>query len=289
MTCTVGVMVYDRVKFLHGCLKSITSQEYGDFDVIISVDYSLKQAEVLKVISGFIDIYTGLIPIKVIVHDENIGAIRNHQFLLKQASGDYFCWVSDDDLLHKNYIASLVSALKKRSDDIFCAFPAVRYINEKGEMTGSANKPSNNTQVMSLFQVLDFPGQCFWAQLGIFKREVALTYTLYPVEMQTNINTYTELIFLTKIAFCAKILFINDELLFYRVHEGSRYVLEERKVSKIGKYIRSLRLLIQIYKVIRGIWSRSDKKSAHKIAILFIITYNFLFWPLKSSVRKLWS
>ncbi|MDB2690722.1 glycosyltransferase family 2 protein [Planktomarina temperata] len=292
MTCTIGVLVYDRANFIQSCLTSISKQKYKGIDVIISVDYSQNQSQVLKVINDFINAYDGEIPIQVIAHPENIGAIKNHQFLIRQATGKYFCWVSDDDLLHEDFIITLVSVLESQNyDDVCCAFPAVRYISEHNEKKEPAIKPRmskfEKIKIISLIRMLDFPGQCFWAQLGVIKRDFAMCHALYPVETKSNVNTYTEFFFLAKIAIVARIVFVDKELLYYRIHEGSRYVSEERNRSRIDKYVKSLQLLAQIFVVIGSIPSSHKKNMFNKFMVLLILSTNITLWPLKSVIRKL--
>lgn len=290
MNCTLGLLIYDRTDFIYECLYSLVKQKYKKINILISVDYSENQEKVLEIIFDFKSSYTGDFPIEIVAQKQNLGAIKNHQFLLRKATGDYFCWVSDDDVLHQNFVLNLVSILENQNNQVCGVFPAARYIDKTGKMRDLAKQPLNidsgSSKVIPISKLLDFPGQCFWSQLGILRREMAIKYALYPIEIPSNVNTYTELIFLTKVAFFGEIIFLNEELLYYRVYSGSRYQQEVNKIGKFVKYTRSLKVLYEILKVIKKIWSESNKKTSFKFQIFILITLNFLFWPLKSVFYK---
>lgn len=91
--------VHNKEKYLGECIKSILSQTYTNFELIIVDDYSTDDS--LKVVNSFSDER-----IKIIKNSENRGAAYSRNVALKEAKGDYIAFIDGDDIWDKEKLES---------------------------------------------------------------------------------------------------------------------------------------------------------------------------------------
>lgn len=99
---SVGIPTYNRPNSLNRVLKSLTSQTYSNFEIIIS-DNCSENPEVEEVVKGYLKEDTHQ-RIKYYRQESNFGAANNFRFVLDQAKGDYFFWNADDDVRSTDFI-----------------------------------------------------------------------------------------------------------------------------------------------------------------------------------------
>jgi glycosyltransferase involved in cell wall biosynthesis len=102
---TVGLVTYNRPEFLREAVKSILSQTHPEFELIISNDYTDVDVTFESIGVRVDD------RIKIVNQKRNLGEIRNMNFLLEIAQGDWFVWLADDDLLHPDFLMSARNAI----------------------------------------------------------------------------------------------------------------------------------------------------------------------------------
>jgi len=95
---TIGVPTYDRRELLRQCVASILSQSYTNIEVIIGND-CIDQPLTFDSLGIQEDPR-----VRIINHAENLGAYNNHYYLLREATGDWFTWLADDDLMHPEFL-----------------------------------------------------------------------------------------------------------------------------------------------------------------------------------------
>lgn len=96
---TVGLVTYNRPNFLKEAVHSVLSQTFSDFELLISNDYveSVVTFETLGIKNDA--------RVKIINQKKNLGEIRNLNYLLKVAQGEWFVWLADDDLFHHDFLS----------------------------------------------------------------------------------------------------------------------------------------------------------------------------------------
>jgi glycosyltransferase involved in cell wall biosynthesis len=105
---SVGIPTYNGHNSIIEAVTSVLEQGYSKLEVIISDDCSTDDTHNLcqKLIRTNPQI-------RYFRQSENIGLTRNFEFVLKQASGDFFMWVAHDDFLEpgilKNYVEFLMA------------------------------------------------------------------------------------------------------------------------------------------------------------------------------------
>ena len=119
--------VYNSAEYLKRCIESILNQKFDNIELLIVNDGSTDESE--KIIEEFLKIDKRIIYIK----QENMGVSAARNAALKAASGKYITFVDSDDVIHRDYLLKLHSALLDYSADVsVCDF---KYLFEKFDET----------------------------------------------------------------------------------------------------------------------------------------------------------
>jgi len=123
------VVTYNRPEFLRRSLEDLRRQTYANLEIIIG-DNGSDDERVEQIVCEF-----ALEDPRVSVHKHatNIGPRANFAHVLKQASGEYFLWWSDDDRREAHFIEALVECLLMNplSTVAFCDFDLVAPSGER--------------------------------------------------------------------------------------------------------------------------------------------------------------
>lgn len=102
------IPTYNRARYLN-CLLEVFYNSFDKFDftfeIIISNNASTDETD------SIIEKYIELLPIKYFKQDSNIGSGRNLKYATKQASGELFMYLADDDLFDVNGLNSSVEKM----------------------------------------------------------------------------------------------------------------------------------------------------------------------------------
>jgi len=108
---SVGLPVYNGQRYLAEALDSLLGQSFTDFELIISDNASTDETEEIC------RRYAAKDPrIRYIRQPHNIGANPNHNFVLREARGEFFKWAAHDDLYGRDLLARCVAALDEHPD-----------------------------------------------------------------------------------------------------------------------------------------------------------------------------
>jgi glycosyltransferase involved in cell wall biosynthesis len=108
---SIGMPLYNAEKYVAEALESLLKQTHTDFEIIISDNGSTDRTQ--EIVADFAE-KDGRI--KLFTQPENLGPLRNFQFVLHQAEGEYFLWRSYDDWSDDHYLERLSLALDKNKD-----------------------------------------------------------------------------------------------------------------------------------------------------------------------------
>ena len=107
MKVSIIIPAYNASKYIKRCVMSLLNQTYKNIEIIVINDGSTDNT--LEMLKGF--------DIKII-NKENGGVSSARNMGLKEASGDYICFVDSDDYVEKNYIESVINIINGYNYDI---------------------------------------------------------------------------------------------------------------------------------------------------------------------------
>ncbi len=97
-TFSICIPAYKRAIFLAPLLESILSQDFDDYEIIVSEDRSPEREEIKEIVSAYQEKY-GNNKIKYFENDKNLGYDGNLRQLIRLAKGKYCFFMGNDDLL----------------------------------------------------------------------------------------------------------------------------------------------------------------------------------------------
>jgi len=111
---TTIIPTYRRPKMLRRAIKSVLNQTYPHFQVCVYDNAS--GDETAEVVSEFAKKDPR---VKYHCHPENIGAIKNFNYGMKQVNTPFFSFLSDDDILLPEFYQTALEGFKKHPEAIF--------------------------------------------------------------------------------------------------------------------------------------------------------------------------
>ena len=142
---SIGVPTFNRPAELKRVLSLLIQQTYRNIEIIV-LDNCSTLPEVVKVAQEFTRQHPN---VKYFRNAENYGVLKNAAELRKYASGEYFCWVSDDDWRAPEFIEILVAGLEKNKG-IHFAFCDYHEVYEDGSR--AQGYPRSHLKVFKPFQ-----------------------------------------------------------------------------------------------------------------------------------------
>jgi glycosyltransferase involved in cell wall biosynthesis len=138
MLVSIVIPVYNAEKFVEECIKSALNQIYNEIEIIVVDDGSTDKS--LKIIEKFSN------QVKVI-SKLNGGTASALNTGIKEMKGDWFKWLSADDLLYPNAIKELVDDAKKlESMENFILYSNYDIIDSKSKILRQFIEPNYNAK-----------------------------------------------------------------------------------------------------------------------------------------------
>lgn len=123
---SIGMPVSDGEKFLCQAIDSLLAQTYTNWELLISDNASSDKT------GAICADYAAKDPrIYYIRQTENIGSIRNFDYVYRNSHAPLFMWAAADDVWAENWLAQLVDLVP--DDRTAFAFGRVQHIDEEGE------------------------------------------------------------------------------------------------------------------------------------------------------------
>lgn len=217
---TIGLPLYSGGKMLMDSVESILSQDYENFELIIS-DHGADPF--VRDIGAY---YQKLDKrVKFIHTGDGIDYIGIHNFarMIELANTTYFMWGSYDDCLEKSFISSCLKVIEKDSD-IALVYPKSKVFNHKGELMGLGDdsvKADADDPFDRFLHVIWELKMCH-AFHGVFRR----SYMRKTHSLRKNCYAHDNL-FLAEIALLGKIVQIDAALFIRRLTRNYKSNLGE--------------------------------------------------------------
>lgn len=213
---SIGLPVYNGERFLKETLNSILDQKFSDYEVIISDNDSTDKTEAICQ-----EYISKDARIKYFKQKNNIGSLKNYNFVLQNAIGNYFMWQAADDLLaNKEYLNSLIEKFTSNTDYVF---PDVKIINSQGKIIRSnLMLPFQNAKTRFDFAKASIKSN---SQLiyGLFKTSI-IKEDFILLEKFRDLLCYGEGYFVHVVSTERKGKFVPEACKFYRRHDAMQSI-----------------------------------------------------------------
>lgn len=170
---SIGVPVYNGSPYIRASLQNLASQTFRDFEVIISDNSS--EDDTPEICREFCEKDSRF---RYIRQSENIGMVRNFEFVLRESKSEYFCWRSYDDYADLDYIEFLTKILDNTPQATLAVSESVWYDFENNyEKTFKINSTVGDARIPSLKKLLiRCAGPWFY---GLYRREKLIPHWEY--------------------------------------------------------------------------------------------------------------
>lgn len=128
---TIGMPLYNGARYLRSSLESILSQDYGDFELIISDNASTD--ETIDIVRDYAAEDNR---IRLVTSPVNRGGAWNFNRVLELATAPRFKWATHDDILQPGYLAAVMSRFEAAPPGSILVYPRTYIIDESGSIVG---------------------------------------------------------------------------------------------------------------------------------------------------------
>ena len=217
------IAAYNSAEYVEECLRAAINQEIGEkFEVIVvddnSIDDTLQICKRLERTNP---------KLRVITHRQNLGLVTSRQTALREALGDYVCFLDGDDFFSEFYYADLYKSAKRFELDIACAAFTEHYSNgllfQYGhslptKVLAGSDLDSFKERVEQKLEICKFePNTYLWTK--IFRKQL-VEQRIYKVPPQLKVGEDAAL-FYTCLHDATKIAITASSDYFYRQHPFS--------------------------------------------------------------------
>ncbi|MHB8397575.1 MAG: glycosyltransferase family 2 protein [Candidatus Limnocylindrales bacterium] len=150
---SIGLVVYNGERFLSSAIDSLLEQTYRDFELIISDNGSTDGTERIASAAAERDDR-----VRYVRHAENHGLAWNLNYVVRQASGEFFMWAGHDDIHGPEFIERCVAVLSADPGVVY-AYGDTLLIDGEGTVFG---------REINRFDLAErSPNRRFWEQLVV--------------------------------------------------------------------------------------------------------------------------
>ena len=231
---SIGLPVYNGEDFLKYALDSLLSQTFRDFEIIISDNASTDNTP--KICQEYV---LRDKRIRYIRQNNNMGALWNFNFVLKQSNKEYFIWVSSDDKLHPEFLEKNIDILEKNKN-VVCSIGDVIYsdvVNYEFKSNNETKKTFRQRYVKSTYGTYESKVRTY---LKFF--QASMMYGLYRRDKLQKSITINKIFLAFDLSIILNVLkygdfHVIDENLLHRYNKGSHSIigtLREYDISLIN-------------------------------------------------------
>ena len=216
---TVGLPVYNGELYLAESMNALLGQTYEDFELVISDNASTDST------SDICREYAKLDSrIRYIRQEQNIGLINNHNFLIRQASGEFFKLAAHDDIYARTLLERLVEALDCHPEVVVAHCWEAR-VDATGKLSHGLGYPVavDGPRVAERFRSMLFDGWDDYVY-GVIRTSVLRQTHLYAS------HHFADRTFNTELNLYGPFYLVPEWLYFRREHAGRASEHPEREI-----------------------------------------------------------
>ena len=213
---SIGVPTFNRHDLLRETLDSILAQDFADFEVIVGNDYT--QEVLTGEMIGISDPR-----IRFVNHPRNLREVGNMNALLEAATGRYFTWLFDDDLVEPGFLRTAHDILVREAFPP-ALFPRYRVLEGDAPYLPARVIPS---------EVVRFSGREFLRNYFSGRLDVISTTGFFASDFfkstvggveelcDSAVGLYCEYLLLVKCGLLGQVLCLDAPYVVFRAHAES--------------------------------------------------------------------
>ena len=209
---SIGLPVYNGEKYLEFALESILSQDFKDFELIISNNASTDNTHKICMNYSRRDNR-----IRYFHNPENIGSAPNYEKVVKFAKAKYFKWHAHDDIIKPGFLRTCLSTFEREKSSTVLVYPKTELIDENGKVIGVVKENIDQKGYDVFRKVIFF----LWnVRYGSALNGLLLTNAISNT-MLSNSGLYWDLPLLFDLSLTGNIVEIPETLIQQRVHNDN--------------------------------------------------------------------
>lgn len=228
---SLGIPVYNGENYLEETIRSVLSQQYNDYELVISDNASTDRTAAISK-----DYAASDGRIKYFRNPKNLGAAPNYNRVFEESSGQYFKWLSHDDLLLPNYISTTLKVIEADPGLVLCN-TIVDYIDSQNDHLGfykSVLSETNIDDAGERFMIMILRSHTCVDFFGLIRRSAMQNSLLHQS------FSGADKAFLAQMALRGRMLQINEPLLQMREHDARYTRSTKTSTSKLAWHDTSL-------------------------------------------------
>lgn len=239
---SIGMPVYNAASCIRESLDSLLAQTYKNFELIISDNASSDNTD--KICQAYAKKDKR---VRYIRQKENIGACENFNFVLKQATGEYFMWASDDDLWDVDFIKCIMDEYRKtpEQENVGLISPRWIFMYSKAnpmkvkEISGGDKYKTSYLTFKGLLKDAGFQMPCVY---GIFRKKMLVKAGVYtrPFTAFSDYVLIANFISLHRIKIIEKVLFFKRQ---DRIPVRTVFQSDENVMKKILHILDEIKMI----------------------------------------------
>lgn len=247
---SIMVITYNQENIVRETILSCVSQDYENFEVVVSDDGSSDATPViLKELEAE---FPGLI--KLVLNECNQGITRNCNVALAHCSGELIAMMGGDDILYPEKIRLQAQAFSENPSLVFCYHPC--HILQNGRLVDIVGGRKKDI-VNDFYEMIEKYGADIPGPVPMVLRS-AIPLTGFDV----SIPVASDWLFFIEVSSQGQVKRLNQVLSAYRKHDGN-------VGHKIHQYADDFLTTVEVVKVKYP--SERTKRSANKAARRFLL------------------
>jgi glycosyltransferase involved in cell wall biosynthesis len=238
---SVVVPNFNYARFLPACIESVIAQTYTQWELIVVDDNSTDNS--VAIIQGYIDRYPDL-DIKLLHNAKGpSGTPTPINIGIRAMRGEYFSWLSSDDICAGNKLEELVNVMKADAS-IGMTYSAFDIIDDDGNITCEECFNFNTVAKHELFLLL-LEANRINGNTVLIRRDVFDQVGLFDEGWHDYQRVWmvTEILKWIEIILESKVFFVDKKLHYARIHKAKNPVYDsglpnELMGMMVGRFIK---------------------------------------------------
>lgn len=202
-----------NIRYLRKQIDSILSQTYKNIHLIISDDNSNKEG----VIETLKEYEKNDKRISLYIQEENLGYLKNFEFLLKVSGADYIAFSDHDDVWYKDKIEKCIKVLKEKNVDL--VYSDCKQIDKNGKvLKQSYIKYKNMPKINGKDNILAFSRHIAIGCSTVFTKKIKKQ--MLPFNENVMAHDWLNFYLASK---QNGVSFIDEPLFEYRLHSANEF------------------------------------------------------------------